>query len=222
MDVRVPSTRDGKSVAVVLPGVRDLLPLAAANPSRYPCLLESVSGGSRTARYDILFAFPQTSVTPDENFLGELDRAWRNERRDERDELPFHGGWFVFLTYELAMEIEPSLRLPRSSTLPTAIAVRCPAAIVVDRVTQTTTLIAESEFASSLAQLRDDLDSSSEFDAAVAIESVEEDDPPVPQAELQSDHSEQQLPGADEAGPRGRSAAASRRVASQGDARACR
>jgi anthranilate synthase component 1 len=177
MGVRVPSAREGKSVAVVLPGVRDLLPLAAANPSRYPCLLESVSGGSKTARYDILFAFPQTEISPAEKFLDELDAGWRNERREERDELPFHGGWFVFLTYELAAEIEPSLRLPRNSALPTAIAVRCPAAIIVDRAMQTTTLIAESEFASSLDQLRRDLDSVAETDDAFAIESVEEDDP---------------------------------------------
>ena len=177
MDVRVPSTRDGKSVAVVLPGVRDLLPLAAANPSRYPCLLESVSGDSRTARYDILFAFPQTPIAAGENFLGKLDDAWRDERSDDRDELPFHGGWFVFLTYELAAEIEPSLRLPRSSELPTAIAVRCPAAIIVDRIAQTTTLIAEKEFASSLPHLRRDLDSAAGIDDTFAIESVEEDDP---------------------------------------------
>jgi anthranilate synthase component 1 len=179
MDVRVPSARGGKSVVVVLPGVRDLLPLAAANPSRYPCLLESISGGGKTARYDILFAFPQTEIAPAKQFLDELDVGWGNERCDERDELPFHGGWFVFLTYELAAEIEPSLRLPRSPALPTAIAVRCPVAIIVDRVTQTTTLVAESEFASSLDRVRHDLDSVAETDDAFAIQSVEEDDPQV-------------------------------------------
>src|SRR5262249_55473562 len=100
-----------------------------------------------------------------------------NERRDEHDGLPFHGGWFVFLTYELAAEIEPSLRLPRRSTLPTAIAVRCPAAVIVDRIAQTTTLIAESEFASSLEQLRRDLDSAVDPEDASAIKALEEADP---------------------------------------------
>ncbi len=80
-------------------------------PTRYPCLLESVNGASKTARYDILFAFPQNSIDDAENFLEQLDDAWRAARSDERDELPFHGGWFVFLSYELAAEIEPSLRL---------------------------------------------------------------------------------------------------------------
>jgi anthranilate synthase component 1 len=183
MDVRAQTTRDGVTVAVVLPGTRDLLPLAAANPARYPCLLESVSGASKTARYDILFALPQESIElrPGlaETFLDKLDGAWRNARSSEHGTLPFHGGWFVFLTYELAAEVEPSLRLHRDSesNLPVALAVRCPAAIIVDRVAQTTVLIVENEFASSLNQIRRDLDSVIEFDDSFAIESVDEDDP---------------------------------------------
>jgi anthranilate synthase component I len=179
VDVRAQATRDGKTVAVVLPGVRDLLPLAAANPARYPCLLESVSGGSKTARYDILFAFPHASVGSAKPFLHELDCAWRSERSDHRDGLPFHGGWFVFLTYELAAEIEPSLRLPQDIALPVAIAVRCPAAIIVDHVSQTTTLVAEAPFASSLNELRRDLDSAIDVDDSYSVESVEEDDPQI-------------------------------------------
>jgi anthranilate synthase component 1 len=181
VDVRAQATRDGATVAVVLPGVRDLLPLAAAYPARYPCLLESVSGSSKTARYDILFALPQESIElrPEstERFLDKLDNAWRNASSDERDTLPFHGGWLLFLSYELAAEIEPSLHRDSESNLPIALAVRCPAAIVVDRIALTTTFIVESAFASSIDQLRDDLDSAVESCDAFAIESVDEDDP---------------------------------------------
>ncbi|HEX4480860.1 MAG TPA: aminodeoxychorismate synthase component I [Rudaea sp.] len=163
-----------------MPVARDLLPLAASNPKRYPCLLESVSGGSKTARYDILFAFPQETIElrPDskETFLDKLDDAWRIESSDERSELPFHGGWFVFLTYELAGEIEPSLQLRRDHEMPVAVAVRCPAAIIVDRRAQTTTLIAENEHADLLDQLRHDIDAPASDDAFV-IESIEEDEP---------------------------------------------
>ncbi len=181
MDVRAQATRDGKSVAIVLPGVRDLLPLAAANPARYPCLLESVSGAGKMARYDILFAFPQQCIElrpgSPEIFLDKLDAAWRDARSRERSGLPFHGGWFTFLSYELAAEIEPTLRLPRGTALPIAIAVRCPAAIIVDHAKRTTTLLVENAFVASLDLLRCDLDSAVEPDQSLAIESVEEDAP---------------------------------------------
>ena len=68
-------------------------------------------------------------------FLDALDQAWRAERVERRDdEVPFHGGWLLYLGYELAAEIEPTLCLPapREAALPTALALRCPAAIVVD------------------------------------------------------------------------------------------
>ncbi len=100
MDVRAKTKRDDTCVAVVLPGARDLLPIASTSTERYPCLLESVSGPSKTARYDILFAFPQETIElrPEsaERFLDKLDDAWRIERSDERGELPFRGGWLLF------------------------------------------------------------------------------------------------------------------------------
>ena len=53
----------------------------------------------------------------------------------ELADLPFAGGWFVLLGYELAQRIEPKLRLPPSPfALPDALAVRCPAAVVFDRM----------------------------------------------------------------------------------------
>lgn len=50
-------------------------------------------------------------------------------------ELPFHGGWFLYLGYELAAEIEPRLRLPKAaadSPVPTAMAVKMSLAIIND------------------------------------------------------------------------------------------
>ena len=132
----------------LLPGERDLLAPAAAFPQRYPCLLESVLHGTRQARYDILFAFPRESLTLhadgslrdeagralDGHFLDALDAAWKNEQLpgSPSDDLPFHGGWVLMLAYELAAQIEPTLRLQPSPLLPQALAVRCPAAIIVD------------------------------------------------------------------------------------------
>src|SRR6185295_3170387 len=121
---------------------------AAANPQRYPCLLESVASGGTQARFDVLFAFPQEALTLHRdgrvrdsdgvdrgaNFLGALDAAWLAGRSTaETSDLPFHGGWAVFLGYELAGQIEPRLRLPLPpDDMPLALAVRCAAAIIVD------------------------------------------------------------------------------------------
>jgi len=143
-----------------LPGIRDLLPLAAANPRRYPCLFESAASAGPQARYDMLLAFPQDALVlgadgrvrnahgddRGADFLAALDAAWRRERSNSGSHLPFHGGWGVFLGYELAAQIEPHLHLPSpaDAAIPTALALRCPAAIIVDRQAQQTILIAES------------------------------------------------------------------------------
>jgi 4-amino-4-deoxychorismate synthase (2-amino-4-deoxychorismate-forming) component I len=158
-----------------LAGTRDLLPLAAANPRRYPALLESVAkGGSRT-RYDILFAFPRAElrlgadgrvvdgegVVVGTRFLDALDAAWTAERSAAASdaEVPFRGGWLLYLGYELAGEIEPRLRLPspRDRDLPTALALRCPAAIIVDHERARTLLIAEEGGEDLLDELAADL-----------------------------------------------------------------
>jgi anthranilate synthase component 1 len=113
-------------------------------PERYPFLLQSTAVAPPLGRYDILFAFPGRALEADPygredsrsgEFLSKLDEWWQHEYRPPvRSELPFTGGWFVYLGYELAQEIEPSLRLPPDMVLPAAFAVRCPAAVVFDHV----------------------------------------------------------------------------------------
>ncbi|MEO8810012.1 MAG: aminodeoxychorismate synthase, component I, partial [Rhodanobacter sp.] len=130
-------------------GRRDLLAPVAIHPERYPCLLQSVSHGTAQSRYDILFAFPGDKLTLAADgvvrnaagqaqaggFLHALDRAWKTERlRGHDDGLPFHGGWVLLLSYELAGEVEPGLALLPPPELPLALAVRCPAAVIVDHL----------------------------------------------------------------------------------------
>lgn len=156
----------------VLAGRRDLLAPAAAFPERYPCLLESVVRGTAQSRYDILFAFPRgrLSLRADGQlsddagqqvggrFLDALDAAWRKERLPPTDdELPFHGGWVLLLAYELAGEVEPSLRLTAPAVLPVAMALRCPAAIIIDHARDCTILIAEAGEEGLLDTLERDL-----------------------------------------------------------------
>ncbi|HEY2395567.1 MAG TPA: aminodeoxychorismate synthase component I [Rudaea sp.] len=174
-----------RTVVRSLPGVRDLLPLAAADPQRYPGLVESAAQGPH-ARYDIVFAFPRDALILHRDgrvrdargnalgakFLDVLDAAWQSERTAAARErvpalsprpssaLPFTGGWLLFLSYELGAEIEPRLRLPAApdAALPVALALRCPAAIVVDRVDRLTHLIVEQGAETLLDVLQSDLD----------------------------------------------------------------
>ena len=185
----------------VLPGVRDLLPLAAKFPQRYPCLLESALAGPQ-ARWDILFAFPQDSLALHVDgrvrnqsgevigtrFLDALDAVWHTARthvqraQDGGCASPFRGGWLLYLGYELAGEIEPRLRLPQSSDprIPVALAIRCPAAILVDRQCGHTLLVAESGRPELLDALHDDLEAAGshvDCEPLVPPSSVDEDDP---------------------------------------------
>ncbi|HEV2622227.1 MAG TPA: aminodeoxychorismate synthase component I [Frateuria sp.] len=178
--------------ARVLGGRRDLLAPAAAFSSRYPCLLQSVVHGTAQARYDILFGFPQEQLAlqPDGRltdahgragagrFLDALDAQWRAERRDAHDDgLPFHGGWVLMLAYELACEIEPRLQLHSAGPLPVALALRCPAAVIVDHARNRTVLVAEAGHETLLDAMEADLDAQVQVPALAAPLSIEEDAP---------------------------------------------
>lgn len=156
----------------------DLVALHAAHPERYPHLLQSVTAGAPHARYDILFAFPGSTLVrePDghvhldgrpvseSGFLHAFASLWRRAAlatpRVAAGEtpLPFSGGWFVFLGYELAQEIEPLLHgLPHDPTLPAACAVRFPAAVIRDHIGQRTYLIAEPGAEGLIAAMQVDI-----------------------------------------------------------------
>ncbi len=108
--------------------------------------------------------------TPD--FLQNLDVWWEQASAiygaDENPSLPFSGGWFIYLGYELAGQIEPRLALAASDirdaassdtsdALPIAFATRIPAAIIVDHHMQCTFLVAEDAYAAMLDEMAHDL-----------------------------------------------------------------
>jgi anthranilate synthase component 1 len=134
----------------------DLLRLQQRDRTRYPALLQSSVAGTVQGRYDILFAAPSSSLTLSADgqlqgamargasFIDSLDAWWRRERLPaEPTDLPFLGGWFLYLGYELASEVEPRLRLP-FGTGPLAYALRCAAAAVFDHWTDRLWLVAET------------------------------------------------------------------------------
>ncbi len=53
---------------------------------------------------------------------GPRANAWQRTRNEQN--LPFDGGWFVYLGYEVAAEIEPRLRLPAADAPYSAFALR--------------------------------------------------------------------------------------------------
>lgn len=161
-------------------GISDLLAIHQQEPKRYPYFLRSAAHGTPQGRYDILFGFPGDTIvlnssgdpdTGEFDFLERLDRAWKHEGLESTDEppidaLPFRGGWFVFLSYELARQVEPTLKLASNTALPIAFATRIPAAIIVDHAEAKTWLISEPERADLLDEMEIDLANEQERQSA--------------------------------------------------------
>jgi len=135
----------------------DLLPLHGSFPAHWPFLLESAASGTAQGRYDLLLGAPGEVLVldgsgnlggpeagADGDFLAALDRWWHATRAPGPGPgLPFAGGWFLFLGYELAGQVEPGLRLNRPTGLPVAFAVRVRAAVIRDRAAGTCRIVAE-------------------------------------------------------------------------------
>lgn len=147
----------------------DLFDLAEHYPQRYPYLLENSGEASDLGRYDILFAFPGSQlvcladgrvlldeeVQESAQFLHQLDEIYKqNESKSSTssvDGLPFCGGWFLYLGYELSSEIEPVLRSSlHRPELPRAMMTEIPAGIVRDRKTGEDYAFASGENATEL------------------------------------------------------------------------
>jgi len=176
----------------------ELLALHERHPDRYPLLLESVSGAGALARYDVLFALPGERLTltadgtlegdarhRDGRFLDALDAWWQAERTPVGTSAqPFVGGWFLYLGYELAGQIEPTLRLPRPG-FPQAIAWRMRGAVVRDRSSGALHAVAQPGLLAAFErQWRDDLraaarPSSDRRPMRLVTDEVSEQDPQV-------------------------------------------
>jgi anthranilate synthase component 1 len=171
---------------VAIPSDLDLLALQRSNPGRYPHLLESSAGGPQGV-YDILFACPGESITLSAtdsfDFLRELDERWAASAigHNARIDLPFQGGWFLYLGYELAAQIEPQLKLSvDTSGLPVARATRMPAAVIHDHRHQCCWVVAETpELMQCICQDIDGLQAATATLQSVNITDLEEDDPRI-------------------------------------------
>ncbi len=170
---RITPARSTRPAFRIFDQYRNLLPLHEAFPRRYPHLLESVVQGPEHARFDILFAFPGETLElthdfrlggrdagGEPDFLNAFDLWWRSEADVPPPEttLPFHGGWFIYLGYELGTRIEPSVPLaPVAGRLPHAFAMRVPAAIIRDHVQRRTVIVTEPGKTHLLDRITEDL-----------------------------------------------------------------
>jgi anthranilate synthase component 1 len=152
---------------VAVPGAT-LRTLADTEPERFPVFLDSAAQGPLT-RYSMLAFEPQTWLARDAHgaltsqglralpggFIDNLDAWLRREAtpRDGAKPLPFMGGWFVYLSYELAQEVEPVLRLPASPGPLSAFALRVQHLAVYDHGTDTLFAISQDGDASGHARL---------------------------------------------------------------------
>ncbi len=148
-----------------LPGRVDPLALNRRDPVRYPVLLQSAAFEARRGRYDLALAWSGDGLRLDRDgrvrgldgstrsagFAAALDAAQRElaaalaaEADARAAELPFAGGWALYLSYEYAGQIEPVLRLPPApEPLPLALALRCPGAVIVDHLEDATWVVVE-------------------------------------------------------------------------------
>ena len=154
-------------------GSADLLELHEAHPTRYPVLLESVDSEATNGRYDLLLALPGEQLIgegggelryPDGSigqgsFLDALDDWCARERSGhdpQQGEHLFTGGWFLYLGYELAGEIEPSVILPAPRHA-RAVAWRRRGVGVRDRFTGATGVCSEAAGETFTRQVIDDV-----------------------------------------------------------------
>lgn len=162
MDARAPL------ISKVDAPVATLRALAARDPARFPVLLDSAAEGP-LARYTLLAFEPAavllrdaqgrvtgTGIEPGAGgFIQNLDAWLRREAtpRDPAKPLPFLGGWFVYLAYELAEEVEPVLDLPHTKDPYSAFALRVEHLAVFEHATDTLYAVSQNGDAAAHARL---------------------------------------------------------------------
>ena len=176
--------------------------LAAQAPARWPVFLESAAHGP-LGRYSLLSFQPSAWLTRDGH--GNLDAqgmelvtggfldnlaAWYAREAEPGEQagktLPFVGGWVVYLGYEMAAEIEPSLVLPMARTPYSAFALRVEHLAVHDQATDTVYAVSAVDDPAMHQRLI------AELQAAAGQLTVEESHP-VPVVSLREEASERHL-----------------------------
>lgn len=148
----------------------DLPGISIALPDLYPYLLDSAAPGP-LGEYSLLLRTSGEQLCLSSNgkisgpgdaagFLTRLNDWYQREKQTENNETswPFSGGWFLYLGYELAAEIEPVVDFPAAHDgFPVAMACRCPA-VIYTRPGQAGTLHLVAETAALLDEMQAELE----------------------------------------------------------------
>ena len=133
--------------------------LAYRHAERYPALLDSAANSGQGS-WSLLLAASGEALQADglgrlrgigmrpegRGFLEALDRWWSRlalPADSATAALPFSGGWALYLGYELAGEVEPTLQLPGEGAALRACALRTPAGLLHDHRSGRSYLVAE-------------------------------------------------------------------------------
>ena len=171
--------------------------LAARWPQRYPFFFDSAAEGP-LSRTSVLAAQPQAAlwlnargelggdglVPHGASFLEALENWWLAERTAPTPVgVPFVGGWAVFLSYEMAQEVEPRLALPATSLPWRAFALRVPCALIHERDSGRVLAVAEPDAAGLLQQIESDAQlAAGQAEApaqSIPVQSIQEEDPSI-------------------------------------------
>ena len=169
-------------ISTLLPAGADLHALHRFAPQRYPFLLQSTAASAALGGYDILLIPCGEALQLDKpgavsghrsaghtRFLDALNAWWQSEQTATSSERwPFTGGWFLYLGYELAGEIETSLELRADPLMPVALAVRCDAALILEHASGNCYLVAEDASAVDASSILDDQRSANSAAATAA------------------------------------------------------
>ncbi|MEO8017249.1 MAG: aminodeoxychorismate synthase component I [Pseudomonadota bacterium] len=172
--------------------------LAAVHPVRYPVFFDSAALGP-LARFSVLAAKPSAALFRDTEgklsgqgmtpvaggFLDNLEAWFRREAVAQVPEkrLPFLGGWFVYLGYEVAAEIEARLRLPVAAGPYSAFALRVENLVVHELATDTVYAVSQHANPDDHARLIADLEAAARAPFPISSE-------PPPLASLEEEPAE--------------------------------
>ncbi len=144
----------------------DLLALHQFKPDDYPYLLDSNTSGKVNTRYSILMAYPEYTLTQkfaDTDCLSHISTRLKSQKSET--DLPFIGGWFVFLSYEYASMVEPSVQFFTEATdIPIAFVSKIPAAIIIDHETNNCTIVAIENREELILKIKQDILDCGNFD----------------------------------------------------------
>ncbi len=170
----------------------DFSALHRFKPESYPVLLASNTCGEHNTRYSIILTHPEQTYRqiPGESLdcleSISVDLSQSNNTQD----LPFIGGWFVYLSYEYAALVEPSVDLFfDQTTTPIAWVSRIPAAIIIDHQQDYCTLVTDEHHRHLLDRIEQDIEQAGTWqEKDLPPINIEEEDPSIYQQNLSTAH----------------------------------